>query len=89
VIAFGAAIGAFAGNSLARWSGADRDGQTHAAINGIGLILDWSPTVAGWWSLFVIGLSTIVWTRLAEREERTRKSHGHGCHDGAPTDKGR
>jgi hypothetical protein len=34
VIAFGAAIGAFAGNSLARWSGADRDGQTHAAING-------------------------------------------------------
>ena len=36
----------------------------------IGLILDWSPTVAGWWSLFVIGLSTIVWTRLAEREEK-------------------
>jgi hypothetical protein len=34
VIAFGAAIGAFFGNSLARWTGADRDGQTHAAING-------------------------------------------------------
>jgi membrane protein implicated in regulation of membrane protease activity len=44
----------------------------------VGLILDWSPTVAGWWSLFVIGLSTIVWTRLAEREERARKSHGRG-----------
>jgi hypothetical protein len=34
VIAFGAAVGAFAGNSLARWAGADRDGQAHAAING-------------------------------------------------------
>jgi hypothetical protein len=43
----------------------------------IGLILDWSPTVAGWWSLFVIGLSTIVWTTLAEREEKARKGHSH------------
>jgi hypothetical protein len=34
MIAFGAVIGAFLGNSLARWNGADRDGRTHAAIDG-------------------------------------------------------
>jgi membrane protein implicated in regulation of membrane protease activity len=44
----------------------------------VGQILDWSPTVAGWWSLFVIGLSTIFWSTLAEREEKARKGHNHG-----------
>lgn len=43
----------------------------------IGLALDWSPTVAGWWSLFVIGLSTMVWTRLAEREEKANNGQSH------------
>ena len=43
----------------------------------IGLILDWSPAVAGWWSLFTIGLSTIVWATLAEREEKARKESSH------------
>lgn len=42
----------------------------------VGRMLDWSPTVAGWWSLFVIGLSTIVWSTLAEREEKARKGDG-------------
>jgi hypothetical protein len=41
-----------------------------------GLLLGWSPAVGGWWSLFVIGLSTAVWIRLTEREERTREGHG-------------
>lgn len=34
LVAFGAAVGALLGSALARWNGYDRDGRTHAAIDG-------------------------------------------------------
>lgn len=44
-----------------------------APVFEAGRFLGWSSTVAGWWSLFVIGLSSFVWSTLAEREEKARK----------------
>ncbi len=35
-----------------------------------GRILGWSPTIAGWWSLFVITLAMFVWHSLEERADR-------------------
>jgi len=32
-------------------------------------LLDWNPTIAGWWSLVVIGISLVAWDALADREE--------------------
>ncbi|HEY7949370.1 MAG TPA: hypothetical protein VID51_00890 [Solirubrobacterales bacterium] len=42
-----------------------------------GSLFGWSPTVAGWWSLIVIGIATLVWSSLAARREDGRRSGRH------------
>lgn len=43
----------------------------------VGNLLGWSPTVAGWWSLIVIGIATLVWSSLAARQEGGRRNGDH------------
>jgi hypothetical protein len=41
-----------------------------------GDLLGWSPVVAGWWGLAVVGATTLLHAILAEREEEARRSGG-------------